>query len=111
MEKVLKKNKILIITECFYPEEFKINDVALQWQKEGYNVDILTTVPTYPESEIYDGYQNKLYQKDNWKGINIYRVKAVTGYKTSLFKKLLKYFSFMILGSFVSLKINYIKNH
>lgn len=97
--------KILIVTECFYPEEFKINDVALDWKNKGYDVDVLTTVPTYPASKVFNGYENKWYQKDNWQGINIYRVKSVTGYKTSLFKKLLKYFSFMILGSFVSLKI------
>jgi glycosyltransferase involved in cell wall biosynthesis len=97
--------KILIVTECFYPEEFKINDVALEWKNKGYDVDVLTTVPSYPESKIYDGYKNKLYQKDCWQGVNIYRVKAVTGYKTSLFKKLLKYFSFMFLGSFLALKI------
>ena len=97
--------KILIVTECFYPEEFKINDIALEWKDKGYEVDVLTTVPTYPESKIYNGYKNKFYQKDSWQGINIYRVKAVTGYKTSLFKKLLKYFSFMINGSILALKI------
>jgi glycosyltransferase involved in cell wall biosynthesis len=37
--------------------------------------------------------------------MTVYRVKAITGYKTSLYKKLLKYFTFMILGSVVSLKI------
>jgi glycosyltransferase involved in cell wall biosynthesis len=100
------KNKILIVTECFYPEEFKINEVAIEWKNKGYEVDVLTTVPTYPESKIYDGYQNKWYQRDEWNGINIYRVKAVTGYKTSLFKKLLKYFSFMFFGSILSLKIS-----
>ena len=99
------KEKILIVTEYFYPEEFKINDVALEWKNKGYEVDVLTTVPTYPESKIYDGYKNKFYQKDTWNGINIYRVKAVTGYKTSLIKKLLKYFSFMFFASFISLKI------
>jgi glycosyltransferase involved in cell wall biosynthesis len=97
--------KILIVTECFHPEEFKINDIALSWKDKGYEVDVLTTVPSYPESEIYNGYKNKFFQKENWQGINIYRVKAVTGYKTSLVKKLLKYFSFMLFGSFVALKI------
>jgi len=101
----LIKQKILIITEYFYPEEFKINDVALTWKEKGYDVDVVTTVPSYPESRIYDGYENKLYQIDNWQGIKIYRVKAVTGYKTSLLKKLLKYFSFMFFASFVSLNI------
>jgi glycosyltransferase involved in cell wall biosynthesis len=101
----LTKKKILIVTECFYHEEFKINDVALAWKKKGYEVDVLTMVPTYPVSEVFDGYENKWYQKNVWNGIDIYRVKAVTGYKTSLLKKLLKYFAFMISGSIVAVKI------
>ena len=103
--KELKKNKILIVTECFYPEEFKINDIALEWKHKGYEVDVLTMVPTYPESEVFKGYKNKWYQKNIWNGINIYRVRAVIGYKESLFKKLLKYFSFMITGSILALFI------
>lgn len=101
----MSKKKILIVTEYFYPEEFKINDIAVEWQKKGYAVDVLTNFPTYPAGKIFDGYMNKWYQKDNYEGIAIYRVKAVTGYKNSLFKKLLKYFSFMFLGSFIALKI------
>ena len=97
--------KILIVTECFYPEEFKINDVALEWKKKGYDVDVLTMVPTYPESKTFNGFKNKWYQKNVWNGITIYRVKAVTGYRSSLFKKLLKYFSFMITGSIAALFI------
>ncbi len=97
--------KILIVTEYFYPEEFKINEVALEWKKKGYDVDILTTNPTYPFGELYSNYINKWYTKENWNGLTIYRVKAITGYKSSLFKKLLKYISFMMLGSFISLKI------
>ena len=38
----MKSKKILIVTECFYPEEFKINDLALSWKNKGYEVDILT---------------------------------------------------------------------
>jgi glycosyltransferase involved in cell wall biosynthesis len=105
MEKILSKKKILIVSEYFYPEEFKINEVALAWKEKGYDVDVLTTVPSYPRSKIYAGYKNKFYQKDRWQDINIYRVKAVTGYKTSLIKKLLKYFSFMFFGSIASLFI------
>lgn len=99
----MTKKRVLIVSECFYPEEFKINDVALSWKEKGYEVDILTMVPTYPLGKVFDEYKNKLYQKEQWQGINIYRVKAVTGYKSSLFKKLLKYFVFMISGSIVGL--------
>jgi len=97
--------KILIVTEYFYPEEFKINEIALDWKDKGYEVDILTQNPTYPHGQIFDGYKNRWYFKDNYNGMTVYRVKAVTGYKESLFKKLLKYFTFMILASIVSLKI------
>lgn len=97
--------KILIVTEYFYPEEFKINEIALEWKAKGYDVDVLTQNPTYPFGKIYQNFKNSWYSKESWNGINIYRVKAVTGYKDSLFKKLLKYFTFMIFGSIVSLKI------
>ena len=97
--------KILIVTEYFYPEEFKINEIALEWQKKGYQVDVLTNFPTYPAGKIYDNYKNKWYDKDNYKGITVHRVKSITGYKENLFKKLLKYFTFMFLGTFVAMKI------
>ena len=102
---LIKNKKILIVTECFYPEEFKINDVALLWKDKGYDVDVLTMVPTYPESQVFDGYRNKLYQKEDWKGVRIYRVLSITGYSKSLFKKLLKYFVFMVNGSIAALFI------
>ncbi|MDX1810287.1 MAG: glycosyltransferase family 4 protein [Sulfurospirillaceae bacterium] len=97
--------KILIVTEYFYPEEFKINEIALAWKDKGYEVDVLTQNPTYPAGKIYPGFENKWYSKEIYNGINIYRVKAVTGYRESLVKKLLKYFTFMFLGSIASLRI------
>jgi glycosyltransferase involved in cell wall biosynthesis len=100
-----ESKKILIVTEYFYPEEFKINEIAVAWRDKGYEVDILTQNPTYPQGKVFDGYANWWFAKDTYEGMTVYRVKAVTGYKTSLFKKLLKYFAFMALGSFVSLKI------
>jgi glycosyltransferase involved in cell wall biosynthesis len=99
------KKKILIVTEYFYPEEFKINEIALEWQKKGHEVSVITNFPTYPAGKVFDGYENRWYQKDSYEGITVYRVKSVTGYKESLFKKLLKYFVFMFLGSFVALKV------
>ncbi len=97
--------KILIVTECFYPEEFKINDIAFSWKEKGYDVDVLTLVPTYPFGRVFKGYKNRLLSRDTYKGVNIYRVRAVTGYRDSSIKKILKYINFMILGSIVSISI------
>ena len=101
----MKKNRILIVTECFYPEEFKINELAIHWKSLGYEVSVLTLNPTYPIGKIYKGYKNKIFQKELYQGIEIYRVYAITGYLESNFKKVLKYISFMIIGSFLSLFI------
>jgi len=108
----MKNNKILIVTECFYPEEFKINDIALSWNDKGYEVDVLTLAPTYPLGEIFSGYKNHFFRKDKYLGINIYRLRAVTGYKKSFIKKILKYINFMFFGSvaaiFLGRKYDYI---
>jgi len=108
----VNKRKILIVTECFYPEEFKINDIAISWIEQGFDIDVITLIPTYPFGKVYDGYKNKLFSKDYYKGISIYRVFAVTGYQNNEFKKLLKYFNYLILGSIVGLfigrKYNYV---
>lgn len=101
----MQSKKILIVTEYFYPEEFKINEVALEWKNQGYDIDVLTQNPTYPHGKIFEKYHNQWYSKEIWHGMTIHRVKAVAGYKTSLFKKLLKYFTFMFFGSLASLKI------
>ena len=112
MKVLIKNKKILIITECFYPEEFKINDVALSWKSKGYDVDVLTLVPTYPLGRVFPGYKNSFFQKGEYQGINIYRVHAVTGYRSSAIKKILKYISFMVFGSiaavFIGKKYDYI---
>jgi glycosyltransferase involved in cell wall biosynthesis len=102
---VAKNKKILIVTECFYPEEFKINDVALSWKDKGYDVDVLTLVPTYPLGKVFPGYKNGFFRKDEYQGINIFRIHAVTGYRDSAIKKVLKYINFAIFGSITAIFI------
>ena len=62
---MIKNKKILIVTECFYPEEFKINDISLLWKDKGYDIDVLTLVPTYPFGKVFPNFKNTFFQKDN----------------------------------------------
>ena len=87
----MNKKKILIVSECFYPEEFKINDIAISWREKGFDIDVITLIPTYPFGKVYEGYKNRLFSKEYYKGISVYRVFGVTGYQNNEFKKLLKY--------------------
>ena len=107
------KKKILIVAECFYPEEFKINDVAFSWVSKGYSVDILTLSPTYPVGKVFPGYKNKFpFSKQYFRGLKIYRIFAVTGYRENFFKKLLRFVNFMFIGTiaaiFIGRKYDYI---
>ena len=47
--------RILIVTQYFYPENFKSNDLAFELQKRNHNVTVLTGIPNYP-GEIYENY-------------------------------------------------------
>ena len=100
-----KNNSVLIITERFYPEEFGINDLAQAWQAKGYEVAVLTQLPSYPFDKVYEGYENKLFQTEKWQGIKIYRVFSLMGYKKGMILKILNYLCFAFFSSFVSLFI------
>lgn len=99
------KLKVLILTERFYPEEFIINDLAADWAAGDMQVDVLTQAPSYPFGRVFKGYKNSLFSTERWKNINIYRFFTVTGYRDSLFLKLLNYFSFAAAGTVAALRL------
>ncbi|OGS13330.1 MAG: hypothetical protein A2234_04020 [Elusimicrobia bacterium RIFOXYA2_FULL_58_8] len=98
-----EKLKVLIITERFYPEEFIINELAAEWAAGDFKVGVLTQAPSYPLGSIAPGYANRLLAGETWKNINITRFFTITGYRDSLFLKLLNYLSFAVTGSLVVL--------
>lgn len=97
--------RILIVSEVFHPENFIINDLALEWKAMGHSVEVLTQYPSYPQSYVYAGYVNKGYTVEDWDGIKIHRFPVVEGYKESLIKKLHNYFRFVRKGGKIAKKI------
>ncbi len=96
--------KILIVSQYFWPESFKINDIALGLKEKGHQVSVLTGVPNYPKGEFYDGYNSKSGD-EVWNGIKIYRAKLYPR-KSGGVNLFLNYLSFVIFGW---LKVNAIK--
>lgn len=93
------KKHILIISQYFYPEQFRINDIALEWVKRGYKVSVLTGIPNYPLGKFYNGYGWFTKRKEIWNGINIIRIPLFPrGKKTS--GLILNYISFVVSGFF-----------
>lgn len=66
--------KILLITQYFYPENFKSNDIAFELVKRGYEVDALVGIPNYPEGKYYQGYGLFKKRHEVVNGVHVYRV-------------------------------------
>lgn len=66
--------RVLIISQYFYPEEFKINDLARELVCRGHHVTVLTGKPNYPKGEYYDGYGYEGIVKENYHGAEIVRI-------------------------------------
>lgn len=90
--------KILIVTEVFHPENFIINDLAVELVKRGYEIEVMTRQPSYPQGYVYDGYTNQDYSKEIWHGITIHRFKTIEGYRDSKVKKILNYYHYVRAG-------------
>ena len=58
------KKHILVISQYFYPDPFRINDIAQEWVKRGYKVTVLTGIPNYPEGKTYAGYGLKKNRRE-----------------------------------------------
>ena len=76
--------KILVITQYFYPENFRVNDLCIELFKRGHEVTVLTGYPQYPKGKIYDGFGFNIPYEKEWNGIRIERVKMKPRGKTPI---------------------------
>ena len=93
----MSKKHILVITQYFYPEPFRINDMCLEWVNRGYKVTVLTGIPNYPQGEFYEGYSIKENRTENYNGVEIIRIPLVARGHSSI-KLFLNYISFVVSG-------------
>jgi len=92
---------ILIVSQYFWPENFRINDLALALDEAGHKITVLTGLPNYPEGEIYKGYKWKV-TREIYKNINIIRVPIIPRGNASNFRLFLNYLSFAVIASISS---------
>lgn len=91
------KKHILIVSQYFYPEPFRINDIAVQWVKRGYRVTVLTGIPNYPAGKTYPGYGLRKRRTETWRGVQIVRLPLIPRGKC-LPRLALNYLSFLVSG-------------
>jgi glycosyltransferase involved in cell wall biosynthesis len=49
--------RLLVVSQYFWPESFRINEVAQSLRDEGCEVTVLTGQPNYPDGHVFEGYR------------------------------------------------------
>ncbi|MEG2814216.1 MAG: glycosyltransferase family 4 protein [Oscillospiraceae bacterium] len=86
---------VLIISQYYYPDSFRINDIAEELVKQGHNVKVVTGLPDYANSVIPKEYKFFKKRHEIINGVEIVRVPTLARRKGVLFR-MLNYTSFMI---------------
>ena len=89
--------RILVVTQYFYPETFRINDMCKEWVKRGYQVTVVTGIPNYPMGKIFKGYGLTKRRHEIWNGIKIIRIPLIPR-GTSSVGMIVNYLSFAVSG-------------
>ena len=89
--------RILLVTQYFYPEVFKSNDLAFELVKRGHQVDALVGIPNYPEGKYFKGYGIFKKRHEVVNGVNVYRVFQTPRGKGG-WRLPVNYFSFVFFG-------------
>ena len=71
------QKKILVVTQHFWPENFRINDIVEGFLQDGIAVDVLCGLPNYPKGEWFPGYSATGPFEEEWHGARLYRCKEV----------------------------------
>lgn len=93
------KQHILVVSQYFYPEEFRINDICKEWVKRGYKVTVVTGIPNYPQGKFYRGFGWFQKRREEYEGIQIVRLPIIPRGNNAVML-LLNYISFVISGFF-----------
>lgn len=86
---------ILIVSQYFWPENFRINDLTLDWVRRGHTVTVLTGIPNYPTGKIFDAYRKNPEVFGNYEGARVLRVPMLPR-GTGAARLFLNYLSFVI---------------
>ena len=90
--------KILIISQYFYPENLRINDLAFSLKKRGHQIEVLTGKPNYPKGDYFQGYTWKGPNKETLEGVKVHRANLILRKKGGGFRLFLNYSSFVFFA-------------
>jgi len=91
---------ILVVSQYFWPENFRINDLVKEWVLRGHQVTVLTGYPNYPSGEVFPEYKKNPTRYGWFDGVQVHRVPMLARASGS-FRLGLNYLSFVLGASLV----------
>lgn len=92
--------RILFLSHYFPPEvnapASRTYEHCKQWVSNGCRVTVVTCAPNHPRGEVYDGYQNKLLQRETMDGIEVIRIWTYVTANEGFIKRTLNYISYLV---------------
>jgi len=89
--------RILFLSHYFPPE---VNAPASRtyehckvWARAGHEVTVVTCAPNHPRGKVYDGYRNRLWQREERDGIRVIRLWTFVTANEGFLKRSLNYVS------------------
>ncbi|MDP1532607.1 MAG: glycosyltransferase family 4 protein [Rubrivivax sp.] len=93
----MKRLRVLVLSQYFWPEDFRVNDLTAELAARGHEVTVLTGLPNYPGGEVYPAFRANPGQFTSYAGASVIRVPLLPRGKGRL-QLVLNYLSFVISG-------------
>lgn len=90
--------QILVVSQYFWPENFRVNDLVREWVQRGHQVTVLTGIPNYPAGKVFDSYSARPSAFVNYEGAKVIRVPMLSR-GTGVLRLMLNYLSFVLGGA------------
>lgn len=88
--------RCLIITNHFFPESFRVNDIAFELARKGNDVTVLTAIPDYPKGKFFDGYGYFKKRIERVNGVKVVRAAVVPRGNGSAMRMVMNYLSVIV---------------
>ena len=93
--------KLCIFTNHFYPEDFKVNDIAFELTQREIDVTVITAIPDYPKGKFFEGYSLFKRRREVVNGVNVIRLPIIPRGKGGAIRLVLNYVSYFICIWFI----------
>jgi glycosyltransferase involved in cell wall biosynthesis len=75
--------------------------IAVDLQAKGHKVQVVTGFPNHPMGKIYNGYKQRIWQWDKYRGVSILRLPLIPDHSKFLTRRLVNFSSFAASASMI----------